>query len=346
MNDNSLFHYVDFSSKGDDWSSFGSLLSGLFTLAGSLATTATLLFLIKQDAENNKVRSEQIKSEREKSTFEKYKIHLEMFNDILNSIESRERSSISFINRTVLYRKIFPENNFNHCDTSIFLGDDPRVSMLVELSQTIGSIITRIKNKQYESESRYIFECLSAIHLALEIQSNNDLKNGDVYIDEGNIMFNAFYLDKYLNSIHLIIHELRLFAGSSGLPEISLNKFEIIDLKAWSVRASFMAPHSTDMVSDSSIRFYTGNQDFTNFMYSLGNLVKAHKYCNNKIITTYSWIMNFLMSTDKIKKITTGVDQEAIKAQLIEVLLTDKAKAEQSLEPFDIIEENIDFLQS
>jgi hypothetical protein len=65
------------------WSSFGSMLAGVFTLFGTTATIATLLFLNAQFKEQQKVTAKQI----EALTFEQYVNHRKLFFERLNEIE-------------------------------------------------------------------------------------------------------------------------------------------------------------------------------------------------------------------------------------------------------------------
>ena len=74
------FPYI--SNEHTAWASFGSLLAGFFTLTGTVATVATLLFLAHQNKAMHKVTQAQLDS----MTFERYINHRNFF---LNSCTKR-----------------------------------------------------------------------------------------------------------------------------------------------------------------------------------------------------------------------------------------------------------------
>lgn len=120
------------SKDSSHWSDFGSLLSGVFTLLGAIASLATLIFLLQQQKNSEKQRIQQLniqkeiqdkndihlESERNLMKFEMFKLHREMFDDMLNKIEIAS-SGFKFRDRNSLYKKIFINNDFFNFETKI-----------------------------------------------------------------------------------------------------------------------------------------------------------------------------------------------------------------------------------
>ena len=100
-------HNLGDISHGDGpWSSFGSLLSGVFTLFGSGATVGTLLFLSKQNQDMQRVTQAQLSA----MNFEQYINHRRLFMDRLVELQDIFENKFVFVDGGRLYSKIFPNN--------------------------------------------------------------------------------------------------------------------------------------------------------------------------------------------------------------------------------------------
>lgn len=96
----------DISHTDGPWSSFGSLLSGVFTLVGAGATIGTLLFLSKQNQYMQKVTEAQLSA----MNFEQYINHRRLFMDRLHELENTFEKKFVFVDGERLYNLIFPNN--------------------------------------------------------------------------------------------------------------------------------------------------------------------------------------------------------------------------------------------
>jgi hypothetical protein len=115
------FSLKDISNNANNWSAFGSLLSGAFTLSGATATIATLLYAIHQnkklaiEAQKRADQDELVARDNKvfmayqvsRVNFEKYKIHYGMFNDLLDQLERDSHGEKTFSSRSALYKKVF-----------------------------------------------------------------------------------------------------------------------------------------------------------------------------------------------------------------------------------------------
>lgn len=99
------------SGKHAAWASFGSLLAGFFTIAGTGATIATLLFLAKQSKDMQKVTQAQLDT----LTFERYINHRRLFLDQLNELVISNKNTFRFRDPIKLYNSLFPENSHHNC---------------------------------------------------------------------------------------------------------------------------------------------------------------------------------------------------------------------------------------
>ncbi|KPA94400.1 hypothetical protein [Pseudomonas asplenii] len=98
------------SGDPQDWSAFGSVLSGSFTLLAAISTTATFLFLIWQKKESDEVVAKQITAMQ----FEQYIKHRAIFMETLDELETKYDKDFIFRERNELYRLLFPENGAFH----------------------------------------------------------------------------------------------------------------------------------------------------------------------------------------------------------------------------------------
>ncbi|HDL6963279.1 TPA: hypothetical protein PXM28_002587 [Yersinia enterocolitica] len=217
------------SKKTDDWADFGTLLSGLFTLSGALATLSTLIFLITQSRQDNINRCKQVIREKkvanlnkEKINFEKYKLHGEMFDDLINKVESRFNNEFSIINRTNLYRKIFTENTFNHCVTKIDLSGEEKPGNLIDITNWARRISDNLKGEYYFSHPEIFITDMFFIHRHIGMAYKREIKSSDMIYDH-NILFNTYEIGSSINHIFYIVNELISFTQNHDSLKVILS---------------------------------------------------------------------------------------------------------------------------
>lgn len=209
------------SKRSSDWADFGTLLSGVFTLSGALATLSTLIFLIFESKRNNAERFEQVNREKEiasinndKIIFEKYKLHREMFDDTLNKIESDFDKEFIITDRTVLYRKIFPTNTFSHCETKIELNEKARVNDLVDMLSWCDRVSENFRNDKYRATPRAFIYDVTKICTSIGLKYKRNQRNGDV-ITLGGVVIDAYNPEKIILIVTRVINEFILFSQNS-----------------------------------------------------------------------------------------------------------------------------------
>jgi len=198
------FSMRDVSHKADDWSAFGSLLSGLFTLSGAIGTVATLIFAIHQnkqlskeakkradqDEESAKKNEEFMSFQKERISFEKFKIHQSMFNDLLDKIEKDSKGQFYFHSRSVLYKNLFPHNSFSNCITK---GDieDSTPSNLKDLHITCLLISDKFRSDLYYKDASEFLRDVMKIQNSLMVTIERKAQEGDLLFAGKYIVFNV-----------------------------------------------------------------------------------------------------------------------------------------------------------
>ncbi|EMZ5188726.1 hypothetical protein ACT0OT_004146 [Yersinia enterocolitica] len=206
------------SKSSSDWADFGTLLSGVFTLSGALATLSTLIFLIFESKRNNAERSEQVEREKEiasinndKIIFEKYKLHREMFDDILNKIESDFDNEFIITNRSTLYGKIFPANTFSHCETKIELNEKARVNDLVDMLSWCDRVSENFRSDEYSATpTKFVYD-ITNICTSIGLKYKRNSRHGDI-ITLGGVVIDAYNPEKIILVVTRVINEFILFS--------------------------------------------------------------------------------------------------------------------------------------
>lgn len=249
------------SNESGKWSDFGSLLSGVFTLSGAIATLMTLMFAIHQ---NIKLSNEAEKRSRddaataqkneifvglqkEKMTFEKFRIHQQAFNELLDRLERDTSHNYQFISRYELYKKIFPTNTFSNVRI-----EESEVSSvgLKDLMDFSRSIVKKFKGGNYVSDARHLVDDIITLQNILLVNVIRGTSEGDVTFAGKYIIVNEADIFSALSFYAATINALNLFCNSGGevrltdginLPQliISFNKFGLNIINTKSRNPSF-----------------------------------------------------------------------------------------------------------
>ncbi|PKH54251.1 hypothetical protein, partial [Shewanella sp. Bg11-22] len=242
----------NFSHLNSDWGNFGSLLSGSFTLLSSIATLATLGFIIYQHNKNlthqlsvmaqqdveNKIRLLQYTKDQEHQEkvflqqealvqeqksiikFQKYQTHKQLFEDLLKGIESRHANKITFYDTAALYQNIFPNNGFEQCTYRLDLEGQDEGSSVNEFLY----IIKSLKNNLDYPVSTYDIEkiidsflrlFLDKMHISYTKDSVQKLQNGDVYLVKNkSLIINLFKMESSFYLAQSVAKSLIEFTGN------------------------------------------------------------------------------------------------------------------------------------
>jgi hypothetical protein len=201
------------------WSSFGSMLAGVFTLFGTTATIATLLFLNAQFKEQQKVTAKQI----EAVTFEQYVNHRKLFFERLKEIEESLEGKIKFKNHDNLYHNIFPQNSPLQCFFT--------VEILGSGSGTVGDLSDMYsshlllkamleKSQWFVGEADNLVRHLMMMPNSLSFRHVEDAFDGDMELDGHNFGINIYSMNEYVYRVTNILNAFLTFTGNSPVPSI------------------------------------------------------------------------------------------------------------------------------
>ncbi|MFC0338598.1 hypothetical protein [Kushneria avicenniae] len=196
----------------EKWSTFGTLLSGLFTLVTAFSVIGTLLYLKKQDKafKQNLAAQEKINKQQARTlNFEFFMHHKKMFFEMLENFENSRNKTFVLKDKEKLYKMAFPKNTFDHIETDIDLQN-------TELKEkpNLGYLIEKRKKWIPESELEPIefdVNYYIRLHSLLGCEPKSTLKTGDVIFHGRNTGINAYDLSKSEHLFSSIINQILSF---------------------------------------------------------------------------------------------------------------------------------------
>lgn len=202
------FPYV--SDNHGAWSSFGSLMAGFFTLTGTVATLATLLFLARQNKEMQTVTQTQMDT----LTFERYISHRKLFTEHLRELEVLHKNTFTFRDPSSLYSAIFPDNSPHHCSFSVSPiydenGDgENHIGMILSKTKTLKAYLEKAEFKDGDADE-FVLHLIDLNCSICMIEPKTELRDGDVTFLERFYGFNIYTLDdfvkRYLSICNMIL---------------------------------------------------------------------------------------------------------------------------------------------
>lgn len=319
------------SHKHGAWSSFGSMLSGVFTLFGTTATIATLLFLSAQFKEQQKVTAKQI----EALTFEQYKNHRSLFITRLEEISDLYAGQIKFRNPDYLYNKFFPRNNSSFCEFK--LSSEYENKDLIQIYSSFDKLINLFQGKLDDYEVLDIVGYVDGISDWLQINYIYERRDGDVLFADCHLGINIYSLDSSISRLFTIFNDLLFFSGASRIKPLEyLDSDERVRfgfLKFYSRASARMEPYV--VFNDDDLRsihkVYVLVKEIHLMDYGVLNLLEWHLDAIFKSHSTLSAIYN--------KELLESFVKDNIKE--IEVVLKNKPDVKE----MEKIEEVLSILQ-
>lgn len=207
-------HNLGDISHGDGpWSSFGSLLSGVFTLFGSGATIGTLLFLSKQNQDMQRVTQAQLSA----MNFEQYINHRRLFMDRLVELQDIFENKFVFVDGGRLYSKIFPNNGPTNLEFTVApFSNESGENLLGRM----GAHLTRLEqmlNKSMWSgrEPLELTTLLIHVYGDLQIRWIGDPCDGDIKFFGKNTGVNIYSVEEFTHRALIIYNSLLFYSGNS-----------------------------------------------------------------------------------------------------------------------------------
>ncbi len=216
------WHFLpNISNDHTAWSSFGSLLSGFFTLSGVIATIATLLFLNAQNQNHQSFVEWQIKA----LTLDHYINHRRLFIERLVELQNAHNNAFRFPSTESSYNGIFPRNNPTNVDTVVLpIHDENSNNVLGELINLFEQTFRLIKLPEWTTaDITNLFTCLSFISYKLDIEWVAETIDGDVLHDGDNIGVNIYFLEDGIRRLISILNSHLFFTGNPAIESTSIN---------------------------------------------------------------------------------------------------------------------------
>ncbi|WP_269900284.1 hypothetical protein [Paenalcaligenes faecalis] len=198
------------SSKRDDWATFGSLLSGAFTLVAAISSLATLIYLWGQGREQQQVIAKQMQA----LSFRQYVKHREAFFDLLELFESYYKNQFKILNYSKQYYVVFP-NNSPHSIS--YIGDEAKESEtnFVRVLEELYSLNRRSQRGGFSELGLAEFTNIQAF---MGIEPLGKLKHGDVFFNGEQCYLNVFDINRCLSDLNFMANEICHFSAISMLP--------------------------------------------------------------------------------------------------------------------------------
>ncbi|KTB91584.1 hypothetical protein AO073_01540 [Pseudomonas syringae ICMP 11293] len=209
------FNLGKISHEDGPWSSFGSLMAGVFTLVGSMATIGTLLYLNGQNKQMQKVTQAQLDT----LTFERYINHRKLFNDHLNELVQTHKGTFAFRDPSHLYNSIFVENSPHHCAFSV----SPSYDENGDGTNHIGLLYRKLDKVKYlldlaqpdaDDVDSLVHDLIELSYDLLMIEPVGERRIGDVVFVDTTFGFNIFALDEFINPALKIANMILKFTNN------------------------------------------------------------------------------------------------------------------------------------
>ena len=198
------------------WASFGSLLAGFFTLTGTVATVATLLFLAHQNKAMQKVTQMQLAT----MTFERYINHRKLFIEQLKDLEIAHKNAFNFCDPNLLYKTIFPENGPHKCEFSVeskFDANGDYENLISEIYFRFEELVERFNVSQFnKGDGDLLARCLINFHdRVLMVEPVGAKRNGDIEFNSVPYFINIFSIEEFVRAAVKISNHILRFTNNN-----------------------------------------------------------------------------------------------------------------------------------
>ncbi|GLO16053.1 hypothetical protein PPUJ20028_46390 [Pseudomonas putida] len=201
------------------WSSFGSLLSGVFMVASTCATLATLMFLAhqnKQIQDSNRKQQEVTDKQLAAVNFEQYVNHRRYFMERLGELQSAFGNRFVFEDADELYSKVFPRNSpINLEFTAEVNGSLNAQNYLGKLCYQLGKLDDFSKAPDWNrSGGRRLIGLLIDLSVALNLRMVDEPYDGDVVFNGKRTFINIYSSNEFIELAKAIFNSFLFYTGN------------------------------------------------------------------------------------------------------------------------------------
>lgn len=329
------------SNDSSKWSDFGSLISGLFTLLGSLATVMTMVFLLRQNKDNLQRIDKQLtqseesfrasvsfnKFQQEQMMFDKFKLHREMFKDLLIQFELDE-DDISISSKMELYSDIFNYNSFMHCETSVQLHskiNPERIpSKLSAIVDKRNIILQRIEKDVYLSNPLLLMHDIYDFNSFVGLKYISPVRQGDILLYGQTIVFNVLDVKRSLLMIDHLTLKLVAFAHMGTLTQESI-RFNSSRLTMCLIGYLKQLPKIKSKFVDFPYDWYEVNDNIEKTFIFYKKIRKFHTY-KKEIKSSMDYIEHFLGFQPNLLKLNDHIELRNFMRELLKKMKNDYLK--------------------
>ena len=224
------------SRLATDWGSFGSVMSGAFTLLSSFATIGTLLFLylqqvkseqrqIAQDADNlvkQQKHDHVVEKQLAALTFEQYLNHRKVFIERLNEQSVLFTGDIGFADPDRVYTAMFPNNSPSNCEYKVEVVNPVSAKPydLTDCLAIYASISELLENYHDSDKHLTLVEKILHLQSCLGMTYVGQPKNGDIYFFNLNAGMNIYDFSKALSRIERVLNSIMFYTGNEDVTQI------------------------------------------------------------------------------------------------------------------------------
>ncbi|WP_122372331.1 hypothetical protein [Pseudomonas savastanoi] len=211
------------SNEHAAWSSFGSLMAGFFTLTGTVATIATLLFLARQNKEMQKVTQTQMDT----LTFERYINHRKLFSEHLQELVALHKNTFTFRDPSSLYTAFFPQNSPHHCSFTTAPTFDENGDGTNQLGEMLGKL-RRLKAYLHQSQfdedepQELVLLLITLAYYIFMIEPTKLAQEGDIRFLTNEYGINIYSLKSFVDPCLSIANMLLRFTDN---PLVDVREF-------------------------------------------------------------------------------------------------------------------------
>lgn len=222
----SSFHDFDISKDNQDWANFGSYIGGTYTLFASLVSVATLFFVLYQYYSQKEQQERLSLAQLEIINFQKYQAHYQQFLQLIDSVEKDDRYCVSIINKSALYKDLFPENSFTQCSYIVDLDDKDDSYLLNDVKVFAPRLKQMFSSTEISSSNAEdIVTSLSKVYDSLYLKLNRPEQNNDIVFQVEHspryIILNTDNLREATSNLWAVLDILFHFSGNTAPEDIT-----------------------------------------------------------------------------------------------------------------------------
>lgn len=222
------------SSEASDWGSFGSLLSGLFTLLAVIAAGAAFI-VSKQQLGLTRIQLDKLIKFQEKQEaaleFERYLKHRELFFQLCLDIERQTEGRLIFKRVEDLYLSLFPNNTPSKCQIALDSEQEKEIDAWVSSWQKSHSLLV---NPQEAGRASTIVSNILMLAQSIKVLPSYPCRLNEFYFSDGQHYLGLGLYDLLLfhSDMARVIRSLGRFCNYNikGLGGITLNVAELVQL--------------------------------------------------------------------------------------------------------------------